>query len=625
MADLPRPIVRETKIKYKGQYATTYTYKGNFTLKRVKNIIEKLHNELRRLGKTGLYTVNALFAATDNKPEKWYTLARITDLRNNRIEWALQEYDGDYTEGEDNDEANIKAFQVVYFPNLKDPEGGCGDHNDCLYDCLIRHAPTITKHVFPNPTILKKFCNLSRDDKIPAKCIKAIEDKMPECKIIVSGDYEYNSNKKGNYIIRIRLKDDHYEPGKVTNIYRVRGIAFKEKKPVFYKHSKVDKVLLYDGEKKFTWDRKKFYEMKRICIKELKSIFIKSETSDIESEYKDFIKKADFLRNATYWQYDLYRTGTEIKASLYRFYMLNRGLAVEEIREEEAKWILNSMKAALIWCKKGYEGPVHEYDINSAYPYIYSHNLFTFPVKCGEFHHFTNEEFQNFKFVKYGIYRCKITGTDPRLFRENPKDYYTHFDIIRAKELGYNIQLIDDDSSPNALIYPSRVNGSHVFGIYVSELQKLIKQYPQEKTLFKKLLNILWGALCKQNKITTLLNVDEECNIVGKKLISLKPSIFNEKHYISKTLKYDTFDTPFARIGPFILSKMRYIMSKLVEPHLKYIVRIHTDGFFSTKELTFEKTSNTMDSLVIGTEMGNIKHIYHEYIQILNTSRIIKE
>jgi hypothetical protein len=66
-------------------------------------------------------------------------------------------------------------------------------------------------------------------------------------------------------------------------------------------------------------------------------------------------------------------------------------------------------------------------------------------------------------------------------------------------------------------------------------------------------------------------------------------------------------------------------MSKLVEPHLKYIVRIHTDGFFSTKELTFEKTSNTMDSLVIGTEMGNIKHIYHEYIQILNTSRIIKE
>jgi uncharacterized protein (DUF2249 family) len=44
MADLPRPIVRETKIKYKGQYATTYTYKGNFTLKRVKNIIEKLHN-----------------------------------------------------------------------------------------------------------------------------------------------------------------------------------------------------------------------------------------------------------------------------------------------------------------------------------------------------------------------------------------------------------------------------------------------------------------------------------------------------------------------------------------------------------------------------------------------------
>jgi len=66
-------------------------------------------------------------------------------------------------------------------------------------------------------------------------------------------------------------------------------------------------------------------------------------------------------------------------------------------------------------------------------------------------------------------------------------------------------------------------------------------------------------------------------------------------------------------------------MSKLVEPHLKHLVRIRTDGFFSTKELTFEKTSNTMDSLEIGTEMGNIKHIYHKYVKKLNSSRIIKE
>jgi len=37
--------------------------------------------------------------------------------------------------------------------------------------------------------------------KFQSKFIKDIELKMPYCKIVVSGDYEYNSKKAGNYII----------------------------------------------------------------------------------------------------------------------------------------------------------------------------------------------------------------------------------------------------------------------------------------------------------------------------------------------------------------------------------------------------------------------------------------
>jgi hypothetical protein len=625
MEVIPRPDVRESEIKYDNQYATTYTHKGNFTLDRIKKEIKSFHDEARKAGVTGYYTVNALFSAKDGKPARWFTITRMTDLRDNRIEWSLQEYDSDYTEGKE-DEDKIIAFQVVYFSGNKEPQGGCGAHNDCFYDCLIRFAPTITQHAFPNPTILKKYCKLARDDKIPVNCIKKIEDKLPNCKIVVSGDYEYNSAKKGNYVINIVLINEHYKPGKVTNIYRVRGVPNEEKSPIIYKHHNAEKVVMYDGKEKIFRKNLNFYKMKYDSVFQNDYIFIKSETSDLKNDYEEFIKKADFLKEVTHGHYNLYKTGNLIKASLYRFYTLNRGLDVEDIGTMEANWILNSMKAALIWCKKGFEGPVHEYDINSAYPYIYSHNLFTFPVVSGEFHHFTNEEFQNLKYIKYGIYRCKITGTDPRLFRENPDCYYTHFDLNRAKELGYSIKLIEDENSPNALIYNNRVNGRHVFGTYVTELQNLIAEYPKQKPLFKKLLNVIWGALCKQNKKVTYLDANVEYEIKDDILISLKPSNYNENHFIAKTLNYDNiFNTPFARIGPFILSKMRYIMSKLVEPHLKYIVRIHTDGFFSTRELTFEKTSNTMDSLEIGTEMGNIKHIYREYIKILNTFRIIKE
>jgi len=626
MADLPRTIVKESNLHYNGVYGKSYTFLYNYTLKEVKDIIESFHNHFRNSGKTGHYIVNALFALEDNKPARWYALTRMNNVNSDKVRWSLQEYDSDYTEGGVNDE-KIKAVQIIYFPDSNEPEGGCGAHNDCLYDCLMRYAPTITKRMFSTPSKLKKFCNLSRNDKVPAKFIKDIEAKMPYCKIVVSGDYEYNSKKAGNYIININLKNNHYEPGKVVNIYRVKGIAYQEKKPVIYKFISIDKVLLYDGEKKFSWTREKFYKVKRNHITG-DFIFIKSETGKMKNDYKEFIKKADFLKKVTNGQYNLYKTGSEGKASLYRFYTLNRGLAVEEIDTTEAKWIFNTMKAALIWSKKDYEGPVHEYDINSAYPYIYSHNLFQFPIKCGVFKHLTNKEFQNSEYINYGIYRCKITGIDTRLFRENPECYYTHYDLMRAQQLGYKIHLIEDDDLPNALIYPSntRINGQNVFGTYVSELQNLITQNPKEKPLFKKLLNILWGALCQHNKKVSLLFSEEDCEVKGDDILVLKPSNFDERYYICKALDYkNIFDTPFARIGPFILSKMRYILSRLIEPHLEHIVRIHTDGFFSTKELTFEKTSNSMDSLVIGTEMGNIKHIYHEYVKILNTSRIIKE
>jgi len=46
-----------------------------------------------------------------------------------------------------------------------------------------------------------------------------------------------------------------------------------------------------------------------------------------------------------------------------------------------------------------------------------------------------------------------IKRIDTRLFRENPNEFYTHYDLMRAKELGYKIRLIEDDDLPNVLIY----------------------------------------------------------------------------------------------------------------------------------------------------------------------------
>ncbi len=64
------------------------------------------------------------------------------------------------------------------------------------------------------------------------------------------------------------------------------------------------------------------------------------------------------------------------------------------------------------------------------------------------------------KYFEFGIYRVKIYG-DYRHFPLN-KEYYVHYDLERARELGYKIKLIEDGDA-NFLSYAGpnmRVNGT---------------------------------------------------------------------------------------------------------------------------------------------------------------------
>ena len=76
-----------------------------------------------------------------------------------------------------------------------------------------------------------------------------------------------------------------------------------------------------------------------------------------------------------------------------------------------------------------------------------------FPIKEGELKYIN--EFKS-EFFEFGIYRAIISGTTKK-FGFNPKNYYTHIDLTRAKELNLNIKLIVD-SQPNFLHYSSFVD-----------------------------------------------------------------------------------------------------------------------------------------------------------------------
>ena len=102
--------------------------------------------------------------------------------------------------------------------------------------------------------------------------------------------------------------------------------------------------------------------------------------------------------------------------------------------------------------------------------------------------------------MKYGIYHCEVVPTDTtpaevsKLFRPNKKNYYTHFDLRLAKELGMHIEMVGYGA--NACIYPERAPSNRIFGNYVDLLDGL----KQRNIPFpKQILNALWGSLSMTN------------------------------------------------------------------------------------------------------------------------------
>ena len=106
-------------------------------------------------------------------------------------------------------------------------------------------------------------------------------------------------------------------------------------------------------------------------------------------------------------------------------------------------------------------------------------------------------------YIIYGIYNAIIEYKKEIacLFRYNKHNKYTHIDLARTKDLGLQINLIQDGTS-NALVYEkkTRISGEVIFGEYVNFLFRLKNTKEIISRVAKKILNILWEALCQRNR-----------------------------------------------------------------------------------------------------------------------------
>jgi len=350
--------------------------------------------------------------------------------------------------------------------------------------------------------------------------------------------------------------------------------------------------------------------------------FIQTKNGEsLKSSYEQFMANAQIIKQLTNGKYNLLKSGSIMKAVLHRFYHLNQHLVVEPIEIDEADWLNKAFKGGIIFAQSGYKGNGIEYDFNAFYASILASQNFSFPITKGSFVIMSEQEFSQLKFFRFGIYRVEITNINHRLFKHNGDNYYTHFDLTRAKELGYPIKLIQD-GKPNALLYDGngkRVNGDVCFKPMVNELYELKKQYGKKYPIIKQLLLLIWGGLCEHKKhihsrkLSNYTPVDDEDPAV---LVSIVDA-GDYTHFHTKSL---AFNSDYGRLGVFLTSRARQIISRTMEPHIDKIVRCHTDGFISRSELQWPKSAK----VEIGTDLGHLKFEGQwSSLHIVNANKII--
>ena len=470
-----------------------------------------------------------------------------------------------------------KEFKSFVFYVLLKPRnaGGSDKYNDCLYNCL--KSMLYNRLPWNTPWDLKKYLKLQRNDKISIDLVPKIEEKLKTFAINVRGDYIYTSTIQSNKIINLVLTNEHYSIDKSVNNKKhpLFNTAFTEKEIVLYDKQTFE---IYDGVSKRVISKQERFDMRN--HKSQYILIDREEQKDnklitIEEEYIKLIEIADILKKESNGYINLRKTGNIHNTAMDLFDRFTKFIMnPEQIQQDEAVWIQEASTGAIIWAEE-YSGPAYCYDVKSMYPSILKSTQ-KFPIARGEFEKL--DSIDNLEFYPFGIYRCKILKSGninvDKLFRFNDKNKYTHISLEHAKKLNLKIELIQD-SQPNCLRYSREklISFEEVFGQYVNFLFDLKqKKVPKDKDI----LNILWGACCEYNKKKYFCDdkiIELDCE---DEILNLRPYKFNEEVDILETVSRTSyFKTNFARLGPFLISRGRNLISNIISPYADKIHRIH--------------------------------------------------
>ena len=609
----------------KEEHIKQYSWKGvqNISINDLHEILTAKSKELRDKGFTGQFSVEIF---TPEGPRS----GNLTDIGKSADIWDPSEYESDKLINDpkqmsklqkwyDDGDAKITQFNVWYL--YKENAGGCdGENNDCIWNCIYNAFggnlpinPRTDEPIFKMPYKLKKYLGIDRKAKVNTEeHIDRLEQRLKRG-INIEGDVIRHQKLHTKNPINLVLKNGHYTLKK-ENDNKVTGISYKEKKPLFYKYNKTTNVYdCYSLGKHFSLSTDDFYSKLKNPISDehimLEQFAGKEYT--LESSYNEFVEQADKLKEITFGKINLYKTGRFTKTAIKLFYDTIKSMPnCDPIGQVEAQWILGCNRAGHAFVEKGYRGPGHKADMVSQYPHIMNSTI-TLPFRKGEFKTITDDDVK--EFFRFGIYRAVITNYDYKLFRHNKNNYYTHYDMNLARKHNFTITLIQD-GQPNFLYYAPECNirALELFRPFITMLYD-IKAKHKDVFYAKKIMNILWGALCQRRVDKSIWYDPKEDK---EHILDFEHEIIHIGTHVSGKVKLDyahsdkQFETDFARISPFITARGRTLISDIIATDKDNVVRCVTDGIISKTKMNIK----------YGNDIGDMKYegkcddVYLEHI-----------
>jgi hypothetical protein len=576
-----------TEVKFTG---------GNFSRKRIAHELEKIRTRIPNK------RIQVLLPYENWKPGSWFE-----DKEDISLFSLTDHYDESQIPEGGGDPKTYDQF-IIYITNPLIYEGGCNPKkdaglNDCFYQCLYYAYGTFSKmpKIIEKPEMLKKALGLKRNDTVPVSLIEKVEKLAKTIAINLIGDITILSNSKAYRKITLIFTNGHYSLAKNPDRRETKSGTTKVKKPLIYQENGIENIVtLYNGKsfQTITISELRKLQSKSVygewCLIPVKKSYetgiyetLKEAYIRIHNERNTFLEESKKLGLSI----DIFRyNGNYKKVALWLFELFSKAIpANEQLDPIEAQWISDTMIGGIIWADNEWKGFGRQYDETSLYPSIMQSAL-TFPINKGNFQ--THQDFINPRgYNLYGIFRAKVEFKEDMkmLFRYNKYNKYTHIDLSRAKELGLQVILIQDNT-PNALIYEkeARIPGEVMFGEYVNFLFKIKNIGGIAGKVAKRVLNTLWGALCQRNKsyydVFDKVNSSELFDFPeGEVLESITPT-----NNTSWTFRFSNpanlFKGEYPRIAPFILAQGRKIISKTIEPYKDKVKRIHTDGFILSED-----------------------------------------